>query len=179
MTNRNENSNLSGLFIYKNKFNQNVHYDFFTKKAYIISKADEKKYGLFTSRLPLSIIISAMLILVLNVNTYIGIAAGIACYVFMTILFHKSFLENLVVDNKFVKYKRENIFVAVAKDMAIGRIIILIAVSIMIIALAIVNIKTNEMTSQQLLGQYLLMLFAAVFGAFYVIAAYIKVTRKY
>ena len=180
MAKQNENSTpLSGFFIYRNKYNQNVYYDIFTKNAYIISKDDEKQYNLYSSRLPMSIVLSVFLILVFNISPYIGIAAGAVAYVFFTNMFHKNFLGKLPIDSKFVRYKRENPFVTIAKETSLGKMIILIIVPVIIIVLTIINIKTAEMGSQQLLGQFILILLALGFGGFYGIATFIKLTRKY
>lgn len=178
MTNNN-NQPISGFFIYKNSHNQNVYYDIFSKNAYIISKKDEKQYNIYSYRFVMSVVLGIMLVLVFNMKLWIGITAGILCYVIFSVLFRKRFLDNLPIDKKFVKTKRENLIVSLAKESSYGKLIMLLIVPIIIIVLAVINLKTGDLSDQQIIGQYVLILLAAAFAVVYGSATVLKTVKKY
>ena len=97
MTNKNSNNEqIGGFFIYKNSHNQNVYYDVFSKNAYIISKNDEKQYNIYSYRLVMSVVLGIMLILVFNMKLWVGVSAGILCYIIFSIMFRKKFLCSVI-----------------------------------------------------------------------------------
>ena len=173
--NKNQNkSNIGGMFIYKNKNNQNVYYDIITKKAYIITKQDENKYSVFSSRLVMSISLSILITWLIKISIPFAILAGVALYVITTLIFRLKFLPSLVEDTKFIKPKRSNIFHDSAKTTPLNKMIVGCVIILVIIALSIIEIKTNGAQGQKLIGQIIIISVASLYLIFLLITIIVK-----
>lgn len=99
--------NLTGLNIYQvNNRAQTIYHDYFTKKNYVLDNYSVIAFSNWRLRLPLSILIAGIMVL-LNVDFTIAIAVAIVLYILSTIFFYKKFLPQLkeVANFKIPVYK--------------------------------------------------------------------------
>lgn len=134
---------LTGYNIYHiHEKNQTIYYDTFTKTGYIITNQYVSKFSTWQMRLPLSIMLGSLLVL-LRLNVWLSILIGVVVYVVSTILFHTIFLKDLPIQKNFVRPKSKGFFRDLAARYPKGILRILF---IMFIIMAIVMIGNQIIT---------------------------------
>ena len=167
------NTRLPGFSIYKNKQNQNVYYDFVSKKGYLIFKENNRVYTLFSSRHVLAIIIFLILFLSFGISPIISLLIGLGCLLTLEICFRIFFLYKLPVDKTFVKGKRETIADSVANVSTLNKMSLGMFFSIAIVIVEIINLALNKYEGIELYGQYIIILVGILFFIIY-LSAYKK-----
>lgn len=136
-TNGYSSRDLTGYNVYHlHENNQTIYYDNLTKKAYIITNQYVNSFSTWQTRLPISVIVAAVLIL-FRANPLMSIVWGIVVYIGSSILFHMTFLKKLPIKKNFTKPKSKGFFRDIAGRYPIG---ILRIITFMFAALAVVMI---------------------------------------
>lgn len=173
-----EKNELNGLFIYRNKNNQNVLYDFLTKKAYIIDRENEQKYKVYQAIPIISLIVILALIYYLKFNFIKATAIGLSLCFILYIILRLLWLNKLNVDTKFVKYKKDNYALRISKRAkSKSSIILMIIFACVILLVSIYAIVRNKNSLAELLTYYAVALFAAVFIGIYSLALFYKIRK--
>lgn len=140
---------LTGFNIYHlHEKNQTIYYDMFTKTGYIITNANVSKFSSWQLRLPLAIMLGAALVL-LKVNIWLSILIGFASYVISTIIFHKTFLENLPINSNFQKPKSKGFFKDIAARYPRRILVITLIMFVSMAAVMLVNQLITKATGTE------------------------------
>lgn len=135
------NRQITGFNLYKDKLNRNVHYDFVTKKGYIIKPSDENQYYIYSKRFLFPIIVFALLF---NILDYAGsILASIVIAIITEVFYRTKFLKRLHSIKDFTPVRQNDYFDRLAKnatkqDLMI-RTFLYFALGILLIAFGIVS----------------------------------------
>lgn len=168
-------SEINGLFIYKNKNNQNVFYDVLTKNAYIVDKANEDKYRVYQAIPIIGIMVALALIYYLKFGIIKGIVVGFMLCVILYILLRILWLNKLQVDKKFVKYKKDNYALRISKRAKNkSSLVLMILFAFIILMVSIYAIINGKDATIDILVCYAVAVFAIVFIGIYSLALYYK-----
>jgi MFS family permease len=103
---RGKKSNLLGFRIYKDKNGQNVYYDPYRKKGYIITSSAEISYNRLAMRYQLALA-AGILIGLLSGKLWIGVLCGIVIALILALYFFFKFLPEQPESKKFKPSQRE------------------------------------------------------------------------
>lgn len=112
---------LTGFNIYQNK-NQTIYWDSFSKTAYIITRSDVSKFSSWQLRLPLSLMVSLVLML-FGTNYILCVVVAVLSYLVSTIIFKVKYLPTLAVSVKWQKPKSEGFIKDTAKKFRFASLI--------------------------------------------------------
>lgn len=167
--------NLTGFNIYHvHDKNQTVYYDIFTKTGYIITNHKAESFSYWQLRLPVSIIISAMIML-FNINPLICVAIGVAIYAVSTILFHTTFLDNLPINKYFVKPQGKGFFRDTAARYPLR---VLMIITTLFFVLAIIMIVNQIIYKYEGNAKVVTYIFVAISIAGTIIMSYMTYLKK-
>ena len=123
---------LGGFFLYQEEGKGHAtYYDIFTKRGYFVNDSDVKRYSKYTTSVVISGLIALMIPMFLNNYTY-DIGLGIAFFLLMFFVFRAVLIKSLVEDVKFVKPKKDNIFVNRAKKNTYSNLVFLSVMCVLI-----------------------------------------------
>lgn len=137
---------LTGRNVYHiHEKNQTIYYDGFSKTGYIITNQYVSKFSSWQMRLPLCIMLGAVLIL-FNLNPFLSIGIAIVAYVVATILFHKLFLNNLPIKSNFEKPESKGFLRDIASRYPTNILNIFFVMFIILAIAMIVNMFATNVT---------------------------------
>lgn len=125
---------LSGLNIYQDPKRGTIFYDPLTRKGYILTSSDVNTYTMYTAMLPICILAGFGISALLSFNYVTSFVIFIVLYIICAILFRIFFFYKLPVAEKWHPYKKEKIYISMARNFTKGRLIALI---LMLLALTI------------------------------------------
>lgn len=160
MTNNNRNTNdeINGLFIYHDPKKGCVYYDFVTKNGYVMSKSDYQSYSKFSLLKLLSIASIYLFVQFLAVELWLAAVIGIGLFIAIEIIFRKTFIYTLPVVENYKPIKKDRLYVSMAKNMGMGRLIITTLVAITASTLIVIYAKMESFEGLNLIVTYLMAL---------------------
>jgi branched-subunit amino acid transport protein AzlD len=156
-----------GFNLYKDENDRTIYYDNISKKAYLLTSKEEKKFFLFSSR-PIIGFIVAYIIYYLIKEYIIAIFAGVMVYLVLLFFFRKMFLADLSVINGFVPNKCDSLVKRLGESFSKGRIISIIVVSFVLAILSIYNANYSNYEGLVKYLNYVLSLGSTIFGILYI-----------
>lgn len=166
-----------GFSLYQDDKGRTVYYDRINKKGYQISKKDEKKYFLYSSR-PVSAFIIGYIAYYFSHSWPISIFVALVAYLVILFFFRKLFLADLPEAPKFVPTKGDPLYVRSANMFSTSRIIVIIIIAFMLAIGTVINAITSNYESVILILNYALAAGAFVFGLFYIYVLIYKLKNK-
>ena len=171
-------SELKGIGIYQDPKKGTILYNFITKKGYQLTSGDVPNYSLSKSFLPIAIIVFYILNVMLRVDSLKSLIAGISFYIIMRIVYHIKFLSKLPCIENYQRPEGSGLFQRAANDYSYMRLNLLAVMSLLIVILTIIYIKTTELDTIKYYCFLLLTLGAVVMMAFSIISMIVKSKNK-
>ncbi|MDO4941118.1 MAG: hypothetical protein Q4E33_05460 [Erysipelotrichaceae bacterium] len=163
--------------LYQDEAGRTIYYDRYTKKGYQISKKEEKKYFLFSSR-PVSAFIVGYITYYFSHSWPISIFAAILAYLVILFFFRKLFLADLPEVPKFVPLKGDPLYVRSANMFSKGKIIVIIILAFLLSFGTAINAYISNYEQIVLILNYVLAVGAFIFGCFYIYVLIYKLKNK-
>lgn len=163
--------------LYQDENGRTVYYDRFNKKGYQISKKDEKKYFLYSSR-PVSAFLVGYIVFYFSHSWILSIFAGIVTYLVILFFFRKLFLADLPEVPKFVPLKGDPLYVRSANMFSKAKIIVIIILAFLLAIGTAINAFMSDYSQIVLILNYVLALGAFIFGCFYIYVLMYKIKNK-
>lgn len=156
-----------GFNIYSDDKDRTIYYDPFTKEAFLITKADEKKFWIYSSRFVMGFI-AGYIAFHISHSLLISLFVGVATYLVMLFFFRKMFLVDLTVIDNFIKERNDPLHVRLADNFETPKIIVIVLLSFALSIGSIVNVLNQNYSTPVNILNYLLAFGAFVFGLFYI-----------
>lgn len=166
-----------GFSLYKDDTGLTVYHDRFTKKCYQITKKDEKKFFLYSSR-PVSAFLVGYIVFYFSNSWLISIFSAIAAYLVILFFFRKLFLADLSEMPKFITKKGDPLYVRSAEMFSQTRIIVIIVIAFLLSAGTVYNAITANYSQTITILNYVLAGGAFLFGCFYIYVLIYKMKNK-
>lgn len=172
-------SDLNGLFIYQDPKKGTVYYDIFSKKGYVLTSSDVKKYVLYSSSLFIGLVAAALAYALFNTGIVPAALIFVVVYVILEIIFRVSFLYKLPKAENWKPFKKDSIFVAIAKMYSTTRLAILIGLLILITILMPVYANMAQMDNVNKYGSYIIAAATGIYAIINIIALIQKKQNNY
>lgn len=138
---------LSGYHIYYYAARkQMIYYDCFRKQGYVIKNKDASVISYFSLRLPLSIALASILIL-LKVNVLLSLGIGILSYIISSIIFYISYLPTLSISRSFKKPISKGFIRDIASKYSEDRLKTLFVMCVVISSVMLINSFINRLNA--------------------------------
>ena len=179
MTRRNDikASELSGLFIYQDPKKGTIFYDILTRKGYVLTSKDVKKYVLYTSLFPISVLVSIFVMSTFKLSFVQTALVFAGIYLIGAIYARFMFFYKLPVADKWKPFKKESIVSQLANNYSSTRLIILLILLLLLTVMMPIYPSVTEMNTLNQYACYILSGVTAVF-AILTIMALIKQKRN-
>lgn len=125
---------------------QIIYYNRFTKQGYVIKNKDASVISYFSLKLPLSIALSSILIL-LKVNVLLSLVIGILSYIICSVIFYISYLPTLAISKSFKKPISKGFIRDIASRYSVDRLKTLFIMCIVISITMLVNAFINRLNA--------------------------------
>lgn len=170
---------LSGLTIYQDPKRGTIFYDIFTRKGYILTTSDVKKYTIYSSMLPICVILAvgAMSLFSLRLSDAAIIFA--ITYLIVMIAFRFSFFYKLPVAENWKPFKRDSIIVSMAKNYSSSRLTTLLILLVLLTILMPMYTKTINADQLNTYASYVSSVITGIFSIITLIAIIQKKRNNY
>ena len=158
MTNRNTNEEINGLFIYHDPKKGCVYYDIISKNGYVMSRSDYQSYSKFSFLKLLSIVSIYLFVQFFSIELWLAAVIGIGLFIAIEVIFRKTFIYNMPVVENYKPIKKDRLYVSMAKNMSMGRLIITTLVAITASTLIIIYARMENFEGLNLIVTYLMAL---------------------
>lgn len=169
-------SELKGIGIYQDPKKGTIIYDWLTKKGYQITTSDVGTYTVSKAFFPIGIITFYLFHNMIGVKTLTSLIIAVAIYIALKIIYRIKFLNNLPAIENYKRPGGSNIFDNAAAQYTKKSMIVVIVMSIALIILSIIYIKTTQLDTIELIG-FILLTLAAILLFIYFVIALIKKNR--
>ena len=146
MTNNNRNTNdeINGLFIYHDPKKGCVYYDIVTKNGYVLSRSDYPSFGKFTTLKILSLASIYLFVQLFSVELWLAAVIGVGLFIAIEVIFRKTFIYNMPVIENYKPIKKDRLYVSMAKNMGMIRLIITSVIAIITATLIIIYAEIEQ-----------------------------------
>lgn len=169
---------IDGVSIYRDQKNRAIYSNIFMKDGYVINSNDIKSYFLYNSRLVIGIIVSVVLYYFIPSLGYYSLIIGALVYVIMAFLFYKKYLPSLNKIKNFEKPYKDNYFKKLAKTKSYFTIIAFILSCVLFGILLIFNAIKSNYDGFLLIANYIVGIFAILFGLCTISSLFFKIKNK-
>ena len=142
-------NDITGSNVYHIK-NQTLYLNPLDKQAYIITNSNAKRFTQWQLRLPLSLLVSCILIL-FKIDYFVSLAIGLIIFVLATYVFQTRFISHLSVQSNFTKPKSEGIVKETKKKLGKGRLQLLSILFLALSILMVINLIISKYTGTALI----------------------------
>ena len=168
---------LSGIFIYQDSKRGTIYYDIVTRKGYILTTSDVNTYTVYSTMLPLCLIASVLFCVVFHFNYIVAILIFVPLYLLTAFFFRVSFFYNLPVAENWKPFKKDNLFVYMAKTYSAQRLIVLTILLLALTILMPIYAKMEHFEGINYYASLIIPVFTFLFMVVVVVAFFLK--KKY
>ena len=170
-------SELNGLFIYHDQKKGTIFYDIFTKRAFIITSSDVQKYLVYSSMLPVCILVSFGLMSILSLGLADMVILFIALMILSETIFRFFFFYKLPEVKNWKPDEKGNIISFLENNYSSARLTLLIVLLLALAAVIPLYTYVEGMKGIEFYLNYLIAA-AAIVLAVMVIIALVRQKRK-
>ena len=170
---------LAGINIYQDPKRGTVYYDWFTKKGYILTSSDVKTYTIYTSMMPLCILVAFAASSLFSLSYVVAIILCIALYAAVAVLFRIKFFYKLPEATNWHPVKKENIFISTARNLSIVRLVIIIVLLTALTIMMPIYASIEGMSGFNLFGTYLVTAATVVGLIIIIVSLILKIKNNY
>ena len=167
-------SELSGLFIYQDPKRGTVFYDILTRKGYVLTSSDVKKYVLYSSTFSIAIAIAVLAHTLFHLPISYAVILFAFIYILSELIFRFTFFYKLPVAENWTPNKKDNLVTSFAKNYSKARLIILIVLLLILTILMPIYAKVSNLDQLSTIGAYIVSAITAIFAIINIIALITK-----
>ena len=171
-------SELNGLFIYHDQKKGTIFYDIFTKRAFIITSSDVQKYLVYTSMLPVCILVSFGIMSVFSMGLSDMVILFIALLILTEALFRFFFFYRLPEVKNWKPGEKMNFISYLEDNYSTSRLTLLVVLLIALVLVIPLYTYVEEMKGLEFYLNYLIALVAAALAVIVIIALIRKKRSK-
>lgn len=167
-------SDLNGLFIYQDPKKGTIFYDILTRKGYVLTSSNVRKYILFSSSFSIALVIAILGYTLFQLKIVPTLIVFVLAYLLLEIFFRVTFIYKLPVADNFKTFKKDNIFMSLAKNYSATRLIILIVLLLVLTILMPLYAKIANLDQVSTIGSYIISILTFVFAIISIIGLITK-----
>ena len=166
-------SELNGLFIYHDQKKGTIFYDIFTGRAFIITSSDVQKYLVYTSMLPISILLSFSVLSIFKTGFLFAILLFLVLFITTEIYFRITYFYRLPELENW-KPQKKNLFAYLQENYSIRRLLLLVLMLLLLSGLIFLYANHMQMTGFNLYSSYLIAILCLAAALFILAAVLLK-----
>ncbi|MDO4198098.1 MAG: hypothetical protein Q4D13_03780 [Erysipelotrichaceae bacterium] len=170
---------LVGLNIYHDPKLGTIFYDIFSKKGYQLINQDVPKYNIYLGIMPLSLAATYLIYYWFNISFIGCIAVFIGIWMIGEIISRYVFFYKLPVADNWKPFKKDNVFISMAKTYSVARLIVLTILLIAISVITVINANMQHMEGINLYASYIIAAGAGIFALVTLISLIVKKKNNY
>ena len=166
-------SELNGLFIYHDQKKGTIFYDIFTKRAFIITSSDVQKYLVYTSMLPISILLSFSLLSIFKTGFLFAILLFLVLFITSEVYFRKTYFYRLPELENW-KPQKKSLIAYLQENYSVRRLLLLVLMLLLLCGLIVLYAQNRQMTGINLYASYLIAFLCLAAALFIILAILLK-----
>ena len=147
-------SELKGLFINQDPKKGTVYYDILSRRAFILTSSDVPTYMLYTSMLPVCILVAFLFMSLFRLDYIYGLIIFLVSYLIAMILFRIFFFYKLIEVENYTPENKGNIVSFLAENYSTKRLLILTLLLVLLTVVIPLNVQLQKMEGINKYGSY-------------------------
>ncbi len=171
-------SELTGISIYQDPKRGTIFYDLISRRAYILTRSDVKKYNIYSSLLIVCIVIAIAVANTFKLGYINGVIIAVALLIICMAYFRFTFFYQLPLVENWKPFKRKNIFENIAERYETGRIIALVVMLALLSVLMPFYGRNAQLQGLDMYANYIISAVTALAALLFLVSLIIKLRKK-
>ena len=171
-------SELTGISIYQDPKRGTIFYDIFSRRAYILTHSDVRKYNIYTSLLIVCIVVAIAAANAFRLGYVNGIIIAAALLIACMAYFRFSFFYQLPMADNWKPFRRRNIFESIAEKYETARIVVLVVMLGLLSVLMPFYGRSSGLQGLDMYANYVITGLTALAALAFLISLFVKLRKN-